>query len=71
MLGELSLPPGAAHAEVFEGSAEAGELVPLQVRDTDQRVGLDDVGADMCVIKYLSPNGDGHGIVTPEPVGDD
>ena len=58
MLHQLALAAGAPHAQVLDGSAEAGQLVAFEVGQADQRVGLDDLGADVDLFQQFTVNSD-------------
>ena len=46
MLAEFPFPRGAAHAHVFDGPAEAGQFMSLEMGHADEGVGIDDVGGN-------------------------
>ena len=71
MLAEFSLPGGTAHAHVFDGPAETGQFVSLEMGHADKGVGLDDVGGNGNGLKMFFINGHFDGGFPLESVGDD
>ena len=62
---------GAAHADVLDGPAEAGQFVALEMADRDQHVGVHDVAAQVGRVEMSARAGHGPFVAAFEPVGDD
>src|SRR5450631_450210 len=57
MLYQFALAAGAAHSQVLDGPSETGQVVTLEMGKTDQRIGLDDLGADVDLLQQLTIQG--------------
>ncbi len=58
VLHQFSLAAGASHAQVLDRAAETGQLVAFEVGHGHDRIGLDDLGADVGLLQQFSVNGD-------------
>jgi hypothetical protein len=67
----LAGPVGAAHPQVFQGTSEAGQFVALEVGDSHQRIGLDDLGPDADRAEDLARHLHRHRRVPPQAVAHD
>src|SRR5450756_1811370 len=67
----LATPRTTAHAEIFERAAEAGLLMPLEVRERDNDVGIGNCSTDLGCITALEMNGNLAVIRALETVGND
>ena len=70
--GHLARTAAAAHADVLDGTAEAGQLVPLEVGQADEDVGIHDGAADEGALEVVAAfQGHFHLVGALEAVGDD
>jgi len=67
----LATPRTTAHAEIFERAAEAGLLMPLEVRERDDDVGIGNCSTDLGCFTALEMNGNLAVIRALEAVGND
>ena len=68
----LARPGAAAHADVFQGAAEAGLLVALEMGQGDEHVGVHHRPADLGLLHILAAlHGDVHLVIALEAVGND
>ena len=54
MLLHLAGPAAAAHTKVFDGAAETGGLVALEMAEADDNVSIHDSVTDLCVFHQFS-----------------
>ncbi len=71
MLDKFSPAGGAPHAQVFDGPAEPGEFVALEMGHRNQGVRLYDLRADVGGFDVFSLQGDGPFGFAPQAIGDD
>lgn len=72
MLFHLARAAAAAHAQVFDGAAEAGGLVPLEVVEADDDVRVHDGPADLGLLHIFAARHRHQRLVGAlEAVGDD
>ena len=71
MLVLLAGAGAAAHSDILDGTAEAGHLVPFEVGQADEDVGIHDGASDQGFLRVLAAlHGDGNVIGTFQTVGD-
>ena len=72
MLLHLAPAGTAAHPQVLDGAAKAGLLMPLEVGQGDDHIGLHDGLSDLGGLDVLRPlHGHLHVVVAPQAVADD
>ncbi len=70
MLGQLSLPGSATHAQVFQCSPETGKFMPFEMGHRHQGIRLHDLFSNINFLEILQVYGYGGFRFTPQTVRD-
>jgi hypothetical protein len=70
VLFEFAFPGRASHSHVFDCPAETGKLMPFEMGQHDQSVGMMDIRCNLGVLDVAGIQGYCHAIVSSQPVCD-